>query len=79
MTSPSPSISAGSVSTPLLDHTIGAALDLAVRAFPEREALVDVPGGRRWTYRELSADARLLGGAGPDGGGDRRRRLDAHR
>ncbi|MFD5919976.1 AMP-binding protein [Kitasatospora sp. NPDC058201] len=56
MTSPSPSISAGSVSTPLLDHTIGAALDLAVRAFPEREALVDVPGGRRWTYRELSAE-----------------------
>ncbi|MGW2544124.1 AMP-binding protein [Kitasatospora sp. NPDC001574] len=56
MTSPSPSISAGSASTPLLDHTIGAALDRAVRAFPEREALVDVPGGRRWTYRELSAE-----------------------
>ncbi|WP_380283015.1 AMP-binding protein [Kitasatospora purpeofusca] len=56
MTSPSPSISAGSTSVPLLDHTIGAALDRAVAAHPDREALVDVPSGRRWTYRELAAE-----------------------
>ncbi|MER7701454.1 AMP-binding protein [Kitasatospora sp. NPDC097605] len=54
--SPSPSISAGSTSVPLLDHTIGTALDRAVAAFPDREALVDVPSGRRWTYRELAAE-----------------------
>ncbi|WP_327673224.1 AMP-binding protein [Kitasatospora sp. NBC_00458] len=64
MTSPSPSTStstsAGSTSVPLLEHTIGVALDLAVRAFPEREALVDLPSGRRWTYRELAAEVDLV-------------------
>ncbi|MFB6889871.1 AMP-binding protein [Kitasatospora sp. NPDC056327] len=54
--SPAPSISAGDTSVPLLEHTIGVALDRAVAAFPDREALVDVPSGRRWTYRELAAE-----------------------
>ncbi|MFB7469919.1 AMP-binding protein [Kitasatospora sp. NPDC056184] len=58
--SPSPSISAGGTSVPLLDHTIGAALDRAVAAHPDREALVDVPSGRRWTYRELAAEVDRL-------------------
>ncbi|MEK2493654.1 AMP-binding protein [Kitasatospora purpeofusca] len=53
---PAPSISAGSTSVPLLEHTIGVALDRAVAAFPDREALVDLPSGRRWTYRELAAE-----------------------
>ncbi|MFI6849290.1 AMP-binding protein [Kitasatospora sp. NBC_00085] len=63
MPTPPPSIDAGASATPLLDDTIGAALDRAVRAFPGREALVDLPTGRRWTYRELSAEVdRVAGG-----------------
>ncbi|MFE6866231.1 AMP-binding protein [Kitasatospora sp. NPDC057692] len=58
--SPAPSLSAGSTSVPLLDHTIGAALDRAVAAHPDREALVDVPSGRCWTYRELAAEVDRL-------------------
>ncbi|MFB7949010.1 AMP-binding protein [Kitasatospora phosalacinea] len=46
----------GPTGTPLLDDTIGANLDRAVRAFPEREALVECATGRRWTYAELAAD-----------------------
>jgi fatty-acyl-CoA synthase len=34
----------------LLGDTIGRNLDRAIAAYPEREALVDVPSGRRWTY-----------------------------
>ncbi|MFB7619698.1 AMP-binding protein [Kitasatospora sp. NPDC056181] len=56
MPTPPASIGAGATATPLLDETIGAALDRVIRAFPEREALVDLPAGRRWTYRELSAE-----------------------
>ncbi|MFF2353246.1 AMP-binding protein [Kitasatospora sp. NPDC058115] len=58
--SPSPSISAGDTSVPLLEHTIGAALDRAVAVFPDREALVDLASGRRWTYRELAAEVDRL-------------------
>jgi fatty-acyl-CoA synthase len=42
--------------TPLLGDTIGENLDAAVRRFPDRPALVDVPAGRRWSYAELAAD-----------------------
>ncbi|MFE2379207.1 AMP-binding protein [Streptomyces sp. NPDC059398] len=45
----------GTGTTPLLGDTIGANLDRAVAAFPDREALVDVPSGRRWTYAEFGA------------------------
>ena len=41
---------------PLLGDTIGANLERTVARFGDREALVDVPSGRRWTYRELDAD-----------------------
>ncbi|MFI2372699.1 AMP-binding protein [Streptomyces sp. NPDC018833] len=50
----------GTSGTPLLGDTIGANLDRAVAAWPDREALVDVPSGRRWTYAELDAAVRLL-------------------
>jgi fatty-acyl-CoA synthase len=40
---------------PLLDETIGANLDRVVAAFGDRDALVDVPTGRRWSYAELGA------------------------
>ncbi|MFK0172513.1 AMP-binding protein [Streptomyces sp. NPDC090306] len=45
----------GTSTTPLLGDTIGANLDRVIAAFPEREALVDVPSGRRWTYAEFGA------------------------
>jgi fatty-acyl-CoA synthase len=48
---------------PLLGDTIGANLDQTVAAFGDRDALVDVPTKRRWTYREFAAevDAVALG------------------
>jgi len=50
----------GSTDSPLLTDTIGRRLDRAVAEFPEREALVDVPSGRRWTYAELGRDVDRL-------------------
>ncbi|WP_194814640.1 AMP-binding protein [Nocardia sp. XZ_19_385] len=50
-----PSYASGVSEAPLLGDTIGANFDRAVAAFPNREALVDVPSGRRWTYRELAS------------------------
>lgn len=58
----------GTSGTPLLGDTIGANLDRAVAAWPDREALVDVESGRRWTYAEFAASvdelARGLLGSG---------------
>ncbi|MFD8480387.1 AMP-binding protein [Kitasatospora sp. NPDC059673] len=51
-----PSHAAGPSDTPLLGDTVGANFDRAVRAFPEREALVERATGRRWTYAQLAAD-----------------------
>ncbi|NGN63522.1 AMP-binding protein [Streptomyces sp. A7024] len=48
------SYASGTGTTPLLGDTIGANLDRAVAAFPERDALVDVESGRRWTYAEFA-------------------------
>ncbi|MFE9171372.1 AMP-binding protein [Streptomyces kebangsaanensis] len=50
-----PSYAHGTDDTPLLGDTIGANLDRAVAAFGDREALVDVPSGRRWTYAGFGA------------------------
>nr|WP_202489498.1 AMP-binding protein [Streptomyces sp. SID8381] len=50
----------GTSGTTLLGDTIGANLDRAVAAWPDREALVDVPSGRRWTYAEFAADVDRL-------------------
>ncbi|HJQ05389.1 MAG TPA: AMP-binding protein [Nocardioides sp.] len=47
------SYAAGETTTPLLDETIGASLERTVAAHPDREALVEVQTGRRWTWREL--------------------------
>ncbi|MFE9674885.1 AMP-binding protein [Streptomyces sp. NPDC006259] len=55
-----PSYSHGTSGTALLGSTIGAGLDRTVAAWPEREALVDVPSGRRWTYAEFAADVDRL-------------------
>ncbi|MGX1273129.1 AMP-binding protein [Streptomyces phaeoluteigriseus] len=54
------SYSHGTSTTALLGDTIGGNLDRAVATWPGREALVDVPSGRRWTYEEFAADVDRL-------------------
>jgi fatty-acyl-CoA synthase len=54
------SYSSGESATPLLGDTIAGNFDATVRAFGDREALVDRPAGRRWTYTELAADVDAL-------------------
>jgi fatty-acyl-CoA synthase len=51
-----PSYTSAVSDVPLLGETIGANLERTVATFGDREALVEVPTGRRWTYRELDAD-----------------------
>ncbi|MFJ6623351.1 AMP-binding protein [Kitasatospora sp. NPDC091335] len=60
-TTPIPrSYASGTSDVPLLGDTIGENLDRAVRAFPDRDALVDRATARRWTYAELAADVDAL-------------------
>ena len=54
------SYASGASSTALLTETIGANFDRTAAEFGGRDALVDVPSGRRWTYSELFADVELL-------------------
>ncbi|MFI6773874.1 AMP-binding protein [Nocardia sp. NPDC050412] len=49
------SYASGTADTPLLGDTIGDDFDRMAAAYADREALVDCPSGRRWTYRELAA------------------------
>ena len=49
---------AGETDVPLLEQTIPDNLDATVAAFGEREALVDVAQGIRWTYAEFGAEVR---------------------
>jgi fatty-acyl-CoA synthase len=56
------SYSNGPSAGPLIGETIGANLERTTAAFGGREALVDVPSGRRWTYAELNADVDALAG-----------------
>jgi fatty-acyl-CoA synthase len=62
----------GTSTVPMLGETIGANLARTVARFPDREALVDVPTGRHWTYREFAAEvervARALLALGVDKG-----------
>ncbi len=57
---PRPSYTSGVSDTPLLGDTIGDNLERTVTTHGDREALVDVPSGRRWTYTELLADVDAL-------------------
>ncbi|MDX6353037.1 MAG: fatty-acyl-CoA synthase [Streptomyces sp.] len=50
----------GATDIPLLADTIGENFGLAVRRHGDREALVDRPAGRRWTYSELAAEVDVL-------------------
>ncbi|WP_051753442.1 hypothetical protein [Streptosporangium amethystogenes] len=45
---------------PLLGETIGENFERIVARFGDREALVDLPGERRWTYAELNADVTYI-------------------
>ena len=51
-----PSYSHGASEVPLLGETIGANLRRIAATCPDREALVDVPTSRRWTYAGLDLD-----------------------
>ncbi len=57
------SYEAGRVDTPLLDETVGMNFERAALAYPDVEALVDVAGGRRWTYAELNTEIDCLAAA----------------
>ena len=69
---PIPSYGHGTSDLPLLGETIGDNLLRVAARFPDQEALVDVPSGRRWTYRRfgdaVGALARGLIAAGIDKG-----------
>ena len=54
------SYAAGETTPPLLDETIGANFERTVAAHADREALVEVATGRRWTYAELDRDVDAL-------------------
>jgi fatty-acyl-CoA synthase len=54
------SYSHGTSLTPLLGETIGANLERTTAAHGDRDALVDVTTGRRWTYTQLNADVDTL-------------------
>ncbi len=55
-----PSFERGPSEPALLDMTIGANLADSVAAHGARDALVDIPAGRRWSYAELWAAVRDL-------------------
>ncbi|GAA3830286.1 AMP-binding protein [Nocardioides panacisoli] len=48
------SYAAGETTTPLLEETIGRNFERTVATWPDREALVEMASGRRWTWRELN-------------------------
>ena len=54
------SYSHGTSSTPLLGETIGDNLRRIASQFGDSEVVVDVPSGRRWTYRQFDADTDAL-------------------
>jgi fatty-acyl-CoA synthase len=55
-----PSYSHGTSATPLLGETVGENLRRIAAEFGESEVVVDVPTGRRWTYRQFDADTDAL-------------------
>ena len=52
---------AGPTETPLLDETIGANLARTVAAFADRDALISVEQGLRYTYAEFAAEVEKVG------------------
>lgn len=54
------SYTSGTSTTPLLESTIGANFQRTAARFPAREALIDKPSGRRWSYTQLNEDVDAL-------------------
>jgi len=50
----------GPTEPPMLTTTIGANLAATVARYGARDALIDVPSGRRWSYEELQQSVRRL-------------------
>ncbi|OIJ28275.1 AMP-binding protein [Nocardioides luteus] len=50
----------GDIDVPLLEETIGANFERTVARHGDREALVEIATGRRWTYASLNADVDAL-------------------
>ncbi len=57
------SLALGATDVPLIEQTLGDFFDAMVARQPEREALVSVHQGRRYTYLSLQAEARRLASA----------------
>ena len=55
-----PSYASGTSDVPLLGDTIGQNLERTVAAHGDREALVEISSGRRWTYAQLGADVNAF-------------------
>jgi len=55
-----PSYDYGASDQPLLGETIGENFNRVATTHPDREALVDLSTGRRWTYAELHRDVLAL-------------------
>lgn len=47
---------AGATGSPIIEETIGENFERIARTHPDVDALIDVSGERRWTYRELDAE-----------------------
>jgi fatty-acyl-CoA synthase len=58
-----PSYASGTSTTPLLGDTIGGNLDRTVARFGDRDALVSVHQGLRYTYAEFAAEVERAGRA----------------
>ncbi|WP_425861692.1 AMP-binding protein [Arthrobacter sp. TWP1-1] len=54
------SYASGTSTTQLLDTTIGANFQMTAAQFPDSDALIDMPSGRRWTYAQLNHDVDAL-------------------
>ena len=55
-------IDSGPTDTPLLEETIGENLRSTAARYPNNDALVDIPSGRRWTYAEFDAETDIVAG-----------------
>jgi fatty-acyl-CoA synthase len=54
------SYDAGPTDIPILEETIGENFERTVAAHADAEALIDVAGDRRWTYRELNDEIDIV-------------------
>ena len=56
---------AGSIESPLLEITIGQALDSAAEYWGGRDAIVSAAQGIRWTWRDLACKADAMAADNP--------------